>query len=47
MEESVREDIALLKASPWIRKDVQIVGLKYDINTGVLSEVDSAVKGEL
>ena len=39
VEDSVREDVALLKASPWIRKDTQIVGLKYDINTGELSEV--------
>jgi carbonic anhydrase len=43
IEESLREDIALLKASPLIRKDTQIVGLKYDINTGVVSEVKEAV----
>jgi carbonic anhydrase len=46
VEESVREDVALLKASEWIRKDTQIVGLKYDISTGELSEVSEG-KSEL
>jgi carbonic anhydrase len=46
IEESLREDVALLKASPFIRKDTQIVGLKYDIKTGVLSQVDDS-KSEL
>ena len=46
IEDSVREDIALLKASPLIKRDTQIVGLKYDIDTGVLSEVKDS-KGEL
>jgi carbonic anhydrase len=39
IEESVREDIALLKASPLIKKTTQIVGLSLDIFTGVLTEV--------
>lgn len=39
IEDSIREDLALLKASPLIKKDTQIVGLKYDIATGVLTEV--------
>ncbi|KAF2800965.1 carbonic anhydrase [Melanomma pulvis-pyrius CBS 109.77] len=43
---SIRVDIALLKASPLIRKDTQIVGLKYDISTGELSVVDE-IKSEL
>ena len=38
VEESIKEDIALLRASPLIRKDTQIVGLKYEIDTGLLSE---------
>ena len=40
VEESIREDLELLKASPLIRKDTQIVGVKYDISTGLLSEVE-------
>lgn len=40
IEESILEDVAMLKASPLIRKDTQIVGLKYDVWTGTLSEVE-------
>lgn len=39
IEDSVREDVAMLKASPFINKETQIVGLKYDIFTGELSVV--------
>ena len=46
VEESVREDVALLKASPWIKDSTNIVGLKYDIDTGLLSEVSEG-KSEL
>jgi carbonic anhydrase len=42
IEESIREDVALLKASPLIKKTTSIVGLAYDIKTGLLSEVVSA-----
>ncbi|KAF2807017.1 carbonic anhydrase [Mytilinidion resinicola] len=37
---SIREDINILRASPLIKKNIQIVGVKYDISTGVLSVVD-------
>lgn len=40
IEDSVREDVAMLKASPLIKKDTRIVGLKYDVWTGLLTEVD-------
>ncbi|ORY07285.1 carbonic anhydrase [Clohesyomyces aquaticus] len=40
IEESVREDLKLLRASPLIRKGTQIVGLKYDIFSGELSVVE-------
>ncbi|KAN0117013.1 carbonic anhydrase [Hyaloscypha variabilis] len=46
IEESIREDLALIRASPLIKKTVQVVGLKYDIHTGVLSQVEEA-KSEL
>ncbi|KAJ5666009.1 carbonic anhydrase [Penicillium maclennaniae] len=39
IEDSVREDIAILKASPLIKKSVKFIGLKYDINTGLLTEL--------
>ncbi|KAH9206827.1 carbonic anhydrase [Leptodontidium sp. 2 PMI_412] len=43
---SVLEDLALLRASPLIKKTTQIVGLKYDIHTGVLTQVHES-KSEL
>jgi carbonic anhydrase len=46
VEDSVREDVALLRASSWISKDTQIIGLKYDISTGELFIVEES-KSEL
>jgi carbonic anhydrase len=42
VEQSVREDIALIKASPLIKKSTVIVGLMYDINSGLLTEVKNS-----
>ena len=42
VEDSIRTDIALLKASPLIKKSTQIVGLAYEIETGLLREVEVA-----
>lgn len=39
IEESVREDIALLKQSPLIPDDVEISGAIYDVDTGRMTEV--------
>ncbi|TVY54111.1 Uncharacterized protein LCER1_G007010 [Lachnellula cervina] len=39
IENSIREDVAILKASPLIKKSTQIIGIAYDIMTGVLTEV--------
>ncbi|HWN17851.1 MAG TPA: carbonic anhydrase [Gemmatimonadales bacterium] len=39
VEESVREDVELLQASPFIPKDVPIRGFVYDVRTGRLTEV--------
>ena len=39
IEESVREDVALLKASPLIPDDVIISGAVYDVDTGLITEV--------
>jgi carbonic anhydrase len=45
IEESIREDIALLRASPLIKKSTQIVGIKYDTATGILSIVEEEKSG--
>jgi carbonic anhydrase len=46
IEDSIREDIALIRASPLIKKTTQIVGLKYDIHTGTLTQVQE-IQSEL
>ncbi|KAK5118536.1 hypothetical protein LTR85_008001 [Meristemomyces frigidus] len=40
IEESVKEDLALLKASPLIKSTTQLLGMRYDTETGVLTVVD-------
>jgi carbonic anhydrase len=42
IEETVKEDVAILRASPFVRQDVQIVGLKWDTFTGALSVVEES-----
>ena len=39
VEESVREDMALLRQSPLIPDDVEISGAVYDVDTGRMSEI--------
>lgn len=39
VEESVREDVALLRQSPLIPADVEISGAVYDVDTGRMTEV--------
>ena len=39
IEESVREDVEFLQASPLIPRDVPIRGFVYDVRTGRLNEV--------
>jgi carbonic anhydrase len=40
IEDSVREDLEILRKSPWIKESTQLVGLKYEIETGKLSVVE-------
>ena len=40
IEESVREDLAILEDSPLIKKGTQFVGLKFDTDSGKLSFVE-------
>ena len=39
IEDSIRADLAVLQASPLIKKATQLVGLTLDINRGLLTEV--------
>ena len=39
VEESVRQDVALLKSSPLISEDIAIFGAVYDVDTGRISPV--------
>lgn len=39
IEDSVKEDVALVSSSPFIRPGTTIVGLKLDIFTGVVTKV--------
>ncbi|KAJ5628758.1 hypothetical protein N7490_010986 [Penicillium lividum] len=40
IEDSIREDIALIRASPLIKKNIQILGLAFDTSTGLLTEIE-------
>jgi conserved uncharacterized protein len=40
VEESVREDMALLRQSPLIPADVKISGAVYDVDTGRMTVVE-------
>ncbi|KAH8894497.1 carbonic anhydrase [Thozetella sp. PMI_491] len=44
IEDSVREDVAFLSASPFVTPGTRIVGLKYDISTGVATQVTEATR---
>jgi carbonic anhydrase len=39
LEQSVRDDVAILRASPLIPKDIPISGAFYDVTTGKVHEV--------
>ncbi|KAK5682924.1 hypothetical protein LTR17_027288, partial [Elasticomyces elasticus] len=42
IEESIQHDLALLKASPLIKNTTLLLGMKYDIETGVLTVVETS-----
>ena len=42
LEQSVRDDVELLRSSPLISKDVRVTGFIYDVTTGKIHEVDVA-----
>ncbi len=39
IEDAIKKDVAYLQNSPWVRKDVQVHGLKYDLVTGLLKQI--------
>ena len=39
LKASVVEDVKIIKASPYLRKDLKVYGYVYDIKTGKLEEV--------
>ena len=39
LEQSVRDDVAAIKASPFIDDDIPVRGFVYDVKTGKLTEV--------
>ncbi|HZU11852.1 MAG TPA: carbonic anhydrase [Chloroflexota bacterium] len=41
LEQSVRDDVARIKGSPFIPPGVRVRGFTYDVHTGKLSEVDA------
>lgn len=40
LEQSVRDDVAALRASPYFPPDYQVVGFTYDVRTGALALVE-------
>lgn len=41
LEQSVRDDVARIKESPFIPKDIAVRGFIYDVHSGKLAEVSS------
>lgn len=41
LEQSVRDDIARIKESPFIPKDIRVRGFVYDVQSGKLTEVST------
>ena len=39
LEQSVRDDVATIKASPFIDKDISVSGFVYDVKTGSLTRI--------
>jgi carbonic anhydrase len=39
LEDSIKEDLTILRKSSWIKKNTRLIGLKYNTHTGVLDEV--------
>ena len=44
IEDSVKHDVAVLMGTPLIKPGTQIVGLKYDIFSGLLEVVEEGTR---
>lgn len=42
VEQSVREDVALIRSSPFIPEEIPVTGFVYDVKTGKIQEVEVA-----
>ena len=40
IEESVKEDMKVIKKDPYLPKDIEVVGYVYDVFTGKTKEVE-------
>jgi len=40
LEQSVRDDVATIEASPFIDDDIEVTGFVYDVKSGSLSRID-------
>jgi len=45
LEQSVRDDVEALRASPYFPPDYEVIGLTYDVRTGRLQPVDVERRG--
>jgi carbonic anhydrase len=41
LEQAIRDDVAFLRSSPLIAPDVRVRGFVYDVDSGVVSELDA------
>jgi carbonic anhydrase len=44
-EQHTREQLAMVRAHPWISEDVPVRGFVLDMETGLLKEIDPLKKG--
>lgn len=45
LEQSVREDVSLMRRWPFLPAGAPVLGYVYDIQTGTLGQVEDAVDG--
>lgn len=40
MKQSIEDDVNLLKASPYLKKDLKVFGFLFDITKGTVTDVE-------
>lgn len=43
IEDSVREDVAILRSSPFVTRGTPLIGMKYDVETGKVTVVEGVI----